>query len=602
MSGFCASFPHGIKELEGDGMFHTKDHKTGDLFEPLGFLGPRRRKRIKQSWAELFRKEILSELPVGRLRKHYAAQHGRPSKELYALLGAVLLQQMLDLTDEEVVDQFAFNLQWHYALNITGDSDQAAYLCPKTLWSMRALVAEEELDSQMFEQVTAKLARVFGVATERQRMDSVHIFSNMRHLGRVALIAQTIRKFLVNLKRRHPELWEELEEDLRQRYGAKSGEGVFGLVKPSESEQTLRVVAQDLFDLMQRFSGRADVSGMHSYRLLARVFSEHCRVEEPPDGGKRIEVKSNREVPSDSLQNPSDPDASYSGHKGKGYQVQVMESYSEETAQEETPALNLITYVAVQRAHESDSLALLPALGKTRELGLAPQQLLADAMYGGDENFQRSRAQGVELVAPVKSNKPPEGLAEFSFDRRHRVTKCPQGQVPLKTRENKERHRACFDRAVCEQCPCRDRCPARPGRRGYYLRYTRKQLRLEQRKAHEQSDEFRNHYRYRSGSEATMSEIDRKTGMKHLRVRGMTAVRLCVFLKAAGVNILRAARHQGRFERPENTLKGLVSRVLTPLYRGVTKLQRRFAAVSGLLAGLQALRLHLGLNATQPFD
>jgi hypothetical protein len=30
----------------------------------------------------------------------------------------------------------------------------------------------------------------------------------------------------------------------------------------------------------------------------------------------------NLQIGSDSLQNPSDPDATYSGHKGQGYQVQ----------------------------------------------------------------------------------------------------------------------------------------------------------------------------------------------------------------------------------------------------------------------------------------
>jgi hypothetical protein len=32
----------------------------------------------------------------------------------------------------------------------------------------------------------------------------------------------------------------------------------------------------------------------------------------------QVVVKPNKEVPSDSLQNPSDPDAGYCGHKGKG--------------------------------------------------------------------------------------------------------------------------------------------------------------------------------------------------------------------------------------------------------------------------------------------
>jgi len=37
-----------------------------------------------------------------------------------------------------------------------------------------------------------------------------------------------------------------------------------------------------------------------------------------------------------------------------------------------------------------------------------------------------------------------------------------------------------------------------------------------------------------------MSECDRKTGIKQLRVRGLKAVRFCATLKAIGVNIFRA--------------------------------------------------------------
>ena len=38
-----------------------------------------------------------------------------------------------------------------------------------------------------------------------------------------------------------------------------------------------------------------------------------------------------------------------------------------------------------------------------------------------------------------------------------------------------------------------------------------------------------------------MSEFDRRTGVKRLRVRGLTAVRFSAILKALGLNILRAA-------------------------------------------------------------
>jgi len=49
--------------------------------------------------------------------------------------------------------------------------------------------------------------------------------------------------------------------------------------------------------------------------------------------GTQVVIKANKDVPSDSLQNPSDPDAGYSGHKGKGFQMQVMEIYSENKRQ-----------------------------------------------------------------------------------------------------------------------------------------------------------------------------------------------------------------------------------------------------------------------------
>jgi hypothetical protein len=52
---------------------------------------------------------------------------GRPTKELYAMLGVMILQQMQDLTDEETIHQFAFNIEWHYALGITDESDDESY-------------------------------------------------------------------------------------------------------------------------------------------------------------------------------------------------------------------------------------------------------------------------------------------------------------------------------------------------------------------------------------------------------------------------------------------------------------------------------------------
>ncbi|MDT8334633.1 MAG: transposase, partial [Desulfurivibrionaceae bacterium] len=118
-------------------MINIKDHKTRYMFDPFAHLGPKRRKMIDGSWAGVFREHILTELPVNLLAKHFPSREGHPTKELYAMMGALLIQQMLDLSDEEAVSQFAFNIQWHYALDITDNSDQSAYVSLKTIWNMR---------------------------------------------------------------------------------------------------------------------------------------------------------------------------------------------------------------------------------------------------------------------------------------------------------------------------------------------------------------------------------------------------------------------------------------------------------------------------------
>jgi len=65
-------------------MIHTKDHKTLNILDPLDRLGPRRRKLLEQSWAPIFRKEILPQLPVKQLTPYYSEQTGAPTKELHA--------------------------------------------------------------------------------------------------------------------------------------------------------------------------------------------------------------------------------------------------------------------------------------------------------------------------------------------------------------------------------------------------------------------------------------------------------------------------------------------------------------------------------------
>jgi hypothetical protein len=523
-------------------MFHVRDRRTGSLFDPWAYLGPKRRKLLDRSWAGLFRKEILPHLPIEAITAAFHARLGRPSKDAYTLMGALVFQQMHDVTDEETVRQLAFNTEWHYALDLPGESDEGKYVCLRTLWTMRQLLAEKKLDQLLFDSVTKKLACVFSVDTSKQRLDSVHITSNMRRLGRIGIFVRVITGFLTNLKRREPELFATLDPSFGERYLSPKGQAVFSMVKPSESDRTLSQVTEDLFVLVRRFEKEEAVASMKTYSLLSRVFSDQCNVV-MEKGRETVAVKPPKEISSGSLQNPSDPDAGYSGHKGQGYQAQVMETYVPKKDGDDAP-LRLLTHITVEPAHISDAHALLPAIEGAKALGLSPKEVLADSLYGSEKNVEKAAEMGTELVAPVPGGEKKSKssfLSAFTFTEDGKVTSCPAGKAPIKDEAVGNHREVLFGVSDCLGCPKREECPIKSVREGYGFSYDKKQVKMARRRAAEKTAAFKDRYRHRSGVESTMSAFDRLTGVKHLRVRGLEAVRFAVMLKAVGVNLYRAA-------------------------------------------------------------
>ncbi len=531
-------------------MIYVKDHKQRDMFNPFAHLGVKRLALLESSWAHFFREEILHNLPAEKLFQFYDEFKGRKTKELYAMLGLVLIQQMEDCSDADAIDNFALNLKWQYALNITDESDTASYVSPRTLWSLRDIVAQHGLHDALFENVTNALKKLFALDPSKQRLDSVHLFSNMAHLGRIRLFVRTIRVFLTNLKRHHAKEYNAVGE-ITLRYDKKS-DGAFS-VKPTESAKKLVELGDDCFYLVERFKSMKTVSTMDSYKHLVRLFTDQCVVEKDDDKAPRVVIKASKDISSASLQNPSDPDAGYCGHKGKGYQMQVMETYSGDKSQP-----NLITHIKVEAANESDANALLPAIEDAAKRGLAPTELLADTLYGSDENIETAKKLGTTVIAPVMGAKESAtGLADFAFNDKDQIIECPEQQTPIKSKVGKQGGMTVhFDKAICDNCRRQSECAVKRYKKSCSITYDAKSLRLSRRRQKEKEEAFTEKYRYRSGIEGTMSDLDRMTGLKHLRVRGMPQVSLAATLKATGLNILRSMAFKNRVKRDEKRKKG----------------------------------------------
>jgi hypothetical protein len=524
-------------------MITLKDHSTGYLFDPWDHISPKRRKLLDKNWPGVFRTYLLEKLPVAKIAHFFSEEMGRPSKELSTAIGVLILQQLQDISDEKVTDELAFNIAWHYALDITEDSDASMYISERTVRKYRQLVIREGLVDILFTMLTDTLIKEFHVDTSQQRLDSTHIQSNMGNLGRIRIFSVTIKKFLKKLARTHVEEYSRLQPEFIQRYMGKDSESYFSRVKPSEAAKTLDQVSTDLFFLIESFRVCESICSLSEYKLLERVLREQCTVVNTGED-IHITVKPPKEVSPDSLQNPSDPDAGYDAHKGKGFQVQIMETYQPEKQDEKIP--NLITHVEVEPAHVHDSHALQPAIEDTAQRNCCPDELLCDTLYGSEDNIQKAQEKGVAVIAPMPGNTPKEGfsLADFTCDPVTQfVTQCPEGHHPQKTyRTRKNRLCTNFPKETCLACPHSTHCIVQFGKKAAYLHYDDTMLRHAQRRAHEETPEFRHKYRWRSGIEGTNSHLKSDVGAARLRVRGLPAVRFAVTLKTLGLNILRCAR------------------------------------------------------------
>ena len=141
---------------------------------------------------------------------------GRPSKDLHVVIGVLLLQQLHDLSDAETVEALAFNMAWHYALDVRSEAD--SYFCEKTLRNYRRLFIEQGLDELLFRCLTDRLVQGFSVDTSHQRMDSTALRSAMRALTRLGIVVETISKFARELERYHPGLHEQISKEVIRRY------------------------------------------------------------------------------------------------------------------------------------------------------------------------------------------------------------------------------------------------------------------------------------------------------------------------------------------------------------------------------------------------
>ncbi|MHC4609825.1 MAG: transposase [Planctomycetota bacterium] len=512
-------------------MRHAVDPRQKPLFDPAeSMFSPMAIQYMREDWSGLFRTQILHLMPVAKIARHFHPTLGCPTKELYSMAGVIFLKEFFNLTIAETVHRYLTSGEWHFALNIVPTT---ASLSHATVERYMKLFAEDEIAAEIFHRVTSALIEALELDVSRQRLDSTHVFSDMasRRAGRrTKLMAVAIKRFLTQLKRHHRAMYDELPEEFRGRY-APSQAKLFGDFTGGQ-KQLRQAVAEDLLFLVNRFCDDEAVTSRTSYQAMRRVLEEQGAVSED-----RTEVSVKARTGGQVMQNPSDPDATYDGHKGPGYQAQIAETCGEKNE------VQLITGVEVEPAHQSDQEAVDPMLDQLEAHDRTPEALYGDGGYGRDKNVVEADARGVDLQSPVAGG-PPQNEGDLTVDdfvideRTEMVERCPDGCVATSSTHDAEKGqtRTVMTSADCSACAFFPQCPVQAVGGQYVLRHTPSQRRLAARRAEQATEAFEQNYRIRAGGESVNSGLKRKTGMGRVRTRGQPRVEMAVMLRCAGWN------------------------------------------------------------------
>jgi hypothetical protein len=190
-------------------------------------LSPSLRNRLESSWAHLFQSEVLPIL--FRNEDRYAMLYGktgRPNFSVARVLGLCLLQELNNLSDQQALDTFSFDIRWRYALDV---SDEEDYLSRRSLVEFRRRLAakdpEMKLVRNVFDNIRDSAINKLGLSAGNQRLDSTHIISNIRVRGRIDLFSNTLTLFLKSLNENQ---FSRVPEEI-QRWHSSESEGWFGL-------------------------------------------------------------------------------------------------------------------------------------------------------------------------------------------------------------------------------------------------------------------------------------------------------------------------------------------------------------------------------------
>jgi hypothetical protein len=522
----------------------NKRHIQPPLISEVTQLPERQYSRLEQSWAGVFYREVFSRLDESAFACLYSDLPSRPNVAVNVLVGLEFMKSGFGWSDEQLYDEFLYNVQVRYALGYhelgVGEFDL------RSLYNFRLRLSQYmqkegvNLLERAFEQITDEQLAKFQLKTGKQRMDSTHIASNIRQHGRLQLLIEVLQRVPRMLSEADQARYAELLQPFMQGH---PGWYVYQM-KLAEFPEHIRRVGWVMQQLLAEL--KLNYAQCKEYQVLERVFGEHYHLEK-----SEVVPKAQKELRACSLQSPDDWEATIRemGHGLKqGYVANLTE-----TCDPENP-FQLITKIQVAPNNVDDTkllLQALPNLAQRTDL----DTLYTDGGFGSPEVDQAVIEQDIALfqtgIRGHKLSQEKLSLVDFRLytDETGQPVQltCPHGQtVVVQVGSQKKGYVARFAVPICESCPFQraGRCPTRFRKRKqfYGLYFLPWKMMVSLRRQRNQVFQHSQH-NPRAAIEATVRAVKHPFPKGKLPVRGRFRMYYMMIGSAAVNNVRQIQRY-----------------------------------------------------------
>lgn len=461
-------------------MFCRNNVQQISLTDPINNMPKYLKDILEKSWANSFQEHIFSNINEERFSVIYSDNYAsRPNSPVNVIIGLLILKEIFQLSDEELIGSLHFDIRYQYALRTTSYEKQPISI--NTLTNFRNRLVEYEKSTGIdlikleVESQADYIAEFLKVDNKKVRMDSLMVSSSCKKLTRLELVYSVNAKFVKELSKINTDL---IPEECRVYLEKGHKNETIYRTRDTETESKLQFLlkqSQVLYKTGLKEGER--ITNIESFQLLSRMLKEQL-IE---DGTGKISPKSGSEISPESLQNPTDPDATYRTKYGPniGYVANVEESFNDENS--------IITSYDLKPNVYSDSKFADDVIGKLVNKVKNKSnkiQLLVDGAYYENNKAEDSLSKGVEIIPSElvgrKPSKEKLSYTTFTIDEETNViNQCAYGKKPIESYFSSNSYTAKFDIEQCNGCPYQGNCPIKHQKKYNVVRFSEKRYKTD---------------------------------------------------------------------------------------------------------------------------